>query len=208
MKPIIYIILLLSCFEAIAQKPKEEFNAKNWQPPYKLVAPDGWGIERFPIPIEFAPKIPYRGVEDLRFNPGWSDPKADGYWTYTFLWYLDGKQELTKKTIQQNLKEYYTGLIGRNIEPRKIPKDKLIPTDTSFKKEKPDDGDLQKFTGTIKMLDYMEQKPIVLNCIIHVKSCPQTDHTFVVYEISPKPFSHAVWQELDQIRKDFLCSTN
>ena len=30
-------------------------------------------------------------------------------------------------------------------------------------------SDLETYTGTIEMLDYMQQKPIVLNCMIHLR---------------------------------------
>jgi len=58
----------------------------------------------------------------------------------------------------------------RNIEKRKIPAEKILPIKPSIKKVKTDKEDLETFTGTIDMLDYMEQKPITLNCIVHLKS--------------------------------------
>ena len=42
---------------------KTEFDAQKWLPTYDLATPKDWGIERFPIPINFAPEIPYEGVE-------------------------------------------------------------------------------------------------------------------------------------------------
>lgn len=170
MKKITLIICCLTSLAAFGQNPKVEFDAKNWQPPYTLSIPKGWDVERFPIPIEFAPKIPYRGVEDIRFTPGWANVKSDEYWAYAFLWYLDSFPKMDEKIIQENLKAYYTGLVGRNIEPGKISADKITPTITSFKKIKIVNNDLQTYSGTIKMLDYMEQKPMTLNCIVHIKS--------------------------------------
>ena len=35
-------------------------------------------------------RIKYSGVEDIRFAPGWGNAKSNEYWTYAFLWYLDG----------------------------------------------------------------------------------------------------------------------
>ncbi|MEJ7685279.1 MAG: hypothetical protein WKG06_47025 [Segetibacter sp.] len=169
MKKITLIICYLNSLVAFGQNLKVEFDAKNWQPPYTLSMPKGWDVERFPIPIEFASKIPYAGVEDIRFTPRWANVKSDEYWTYAFLWYLDNFPKMNKKIIQENLKAYYTGLVERNIEPRKIPANKIIPTKTSFKRIKTINNDLQTYSGTIEMLDYMEQKPITLNCIVHVK---------------------------------------
>jgi hypothetical protein len=203
----IYIIILI-CVTSLGtsgQTTKVEFDGNKWNPPYTLNFPKGWGVERFLIPIEFAPQIPYKGVEDIRFTPGWGSIKSDEYWTYAFLWYLDDKQKTNAKIVEKNLKAYYTGLVGRNIVPRKIPADKLIPVKTEIKKAKAEKGDLKTFRGRIYMLDYMEQKPITLNCIVHVKSCSGQNKTFIFNEISPKPYRDNIWLSLNQLWTDFNC---
>jgi hypothetical protein len=60
------------------------FDSHTWKPPYRFDIPKGWGVERFPIPIEFAPQVNYKGVEDVRFAPGWGDKTSEQYWSYTF----------------------------------------------------------------------------------------------------------------------------
>jgi len=205
MKFIIAAFILVS-FTLRAQTPAE-FNHDTYQPTYTLPAPEGWGIERFPIPIEFAPSIPYKGVEDVRFAPGWGNPKSEDYWSYAFLWYLDGKVDITAETTEKNLTAYYSGLVGRNIEPRKIPKEKLVPVKVSMKKTTTAKDDLKTFSGTIAMLDYMEQKPITFNCVVHVKACPgKENNTFVFTQISPKPVEDKVWTELQKLWTGFDCS--
>ena len=181
-------MLCLISLCTFGQDSKVEFNGNKWDAPYTLGFPKGWDVERFLIPIEFAPQIPYKGVEDIRFAPGWGNVKSDEYWSYAFLWFLDDKPGTNEKTIERNLKAYYTGLVGRNIVSRKIPGDKLIPVKAEIKKIKTYTGDVKTFSGTIHMLDYMAQTPIVLNCIVHIKSCPGKNKTFIFNEISPKPF--------------------
>ena len=166
------------------------------------------GVERFLIPIEFAPSIPYKGVEDIRFTPGWGDPKTEEYWSYAFLWYLDEMPVTNDTTIQTNLNAYYAGLIGRNMERRKIPKEKLFPVKTSVKEVKAESGDQKTFRGTINMLDYMEQKPITLNCVVHVKSCAGQAKGFLFYEISPKPSADKIWTSLESLWKSFDCNVS
>ena len=66
------ILLLLLCLEAtrsFSQTTKPEFDGPGWTPPYSLQL-DGWGIERFLIPMDFAPEIAYTGIEDVRFTKG------------------------------------------------------------------------------------------------------------------------------------------
>src|SRR5258705_13837542 len=201
MKKVILVLFSFISCHASAQ----EFDGAHWKPPYTLGFPEGWGVERFLIPIEFAPGIPYKGIEDIRFTPGWGNAKSEEYWSYAFLWYLDEMPVTNETTLQANLNAYYTGLIGRNIEKRKIPAEKLFPVKTSMKEVKVEPGDVKTFLGSISMLDYMEQKPIVLNCVVHVKLCAGQSKGFLFYEISPKPSSDKVWASLASVWKSFDC---
>ncbi len=203
MKRLFIIILCLESLYCFAQDSAKEFDGKNWEAPYKLLIPKGWDVERFLIPIEFAPQIPYTGVEDIRFTEGWGNVKSNEYWTYAFLWYLDGSPVINKNIIENNLRAYYTGLVGRNIEPRKIPVSKVIPTKTFVKQVTTFKRDAKTFNGTIEMLDYMEQKPIILNCIIHVRPYKEKGKTLIFYELSPKPLSDSIWNSLNQLWTTF-----
>jgi hypothetical protein len=51
----------------------------------------------------------------------------------------------------------------------------------------------------------MQQKPIMLNCIVHLKTCKEQNKTYLFHEISPKPFDEAVWESLNQLWLDFTC---
>jgi hypothetical protein len=176
------------------------------KPPYKLMVPNGWGVERFPFPIEFAPQIAYKGMEDLRFTPGWANPESEQHWSYAFLWWLEGTPPIDAGTLQKDLKAYYTGLVGRNITKRQIPENKIVPTDALIKKIKTAPNDLATYSGTISMLNYMAQRPITLNCLVHVKSCQELNHTAVYFEISPQKFTHPIWNEFNKMLDDFECS--
>jgi hypothetical protein len=41
--------------------------------------PEGWKRETIPFPLDFAPGLSFRGVEELRFAPGFFDPAASSY---------------------------------------------------------------------------------------------------------------------------------
>jgi hypothetical protein len=186
---------------------KAEFDGHKWEAPYHLSIPANWTIERFLIPISFAPKIPYTGVEDIRFAPGWGNVKSEEYWSYAFLWYLDGMPETSCAIIEDNLKEYYTGLIHINTDSAKlgaIP-EKLRQVKTSFKEIQADKGDLKTFTGKVEMLDYMQLKLITLNCIVRMRTCSQENKTILFYQLSPKPYSDKIWLSFNQLWLDFAC---
>jgi hypothetical protein len=199
------LILFTFACQTKTKKAKAHFDAETFLPAYKLIVPEHWTTERFSIPIEFAPSIPYAGIEDLRFSPDWDDSSREDYWAYSYLWYLDGKTTFDARTIEKNLEAYYTGLVGRNIEKRKIPKAKLFPVKANFEMIKTHEGDLSTFKGAVNMLDYMAQQPIKLNFLVHVKECPGKDNTFVFYEVSPREETHPIWHTLDSIWMEFQC---
>ena len=59
---------------APAQPPHETTTAA---PSFTWPVPDGWRSETIPFPLEFAPSIPHRGVEEIRFAPGFG--RASGW---------------------------------------------------------------------------------------------------------------------------------
>jgi hypothetical protein len=204
MKNILFVVVLFIFFESFGQNPNEEFDGKKWEAPYVLDTIKGWDVERFLIPISFAPSIPYKGIEDIRFTPGWAKKTTNEYWSYAFLWYLDGTVTLDARTIENNLKAYYTGLIKVNSDSSKIA-DKLFPVTSSIKSRTAEKKDLKTFEGSVTMLDYMSKQPVTLNVVIHVRSCAGKDKTFVFHEISPMPYSDDVWKRLHQLWVNFKC---
>jgi hypothetical protein len=83
----ILLIIILSLFSATiyGQEIKPEFDGHKWEAPYTLPVPKDWTIERFPIPIIFAPQMPYKGIEEISFTPGWGKINSEEYWSYAFL---------------------------------------------------------------------------------------------------------------------------
>jgi hypothetical protein len=196
------VIALLSCRQNVKNKTAHKKPAAS----YTLPVPQGWGTEFFLIPISFAPQIAYKGVEDIRFAPGWAKAGSNEYWTYCFLWALENNPAIDTATIAHNLKAYYTGLINSNISKNKIPASTVVETVTAFEKVPAATGDVATFKGTIHMLDYMQQEPVTLNCMVHLKSCPGQSGTYVFHKVSPKPFTDSVWKSLDKIWAGFECT--
>jgi hypothetical protein len=206
MKNILIALLCILFLEVSGQDTKEKFDGKKWEAPYALEIPKGWDVERFQIPIEFAPAILYKGVEDIRFTPGWGKKETNEYWSYAFLWYLDGTPEFDSKTIEKNLIAYYTGLITVNTDKSKIDTTKLIPVKASIDKKSSDKGDLKTFQGIVSMIDFLTREPITLNLLIHIKSCAGQNKTFVFHQLSPKPYEDPVWKDLHQLWTNFKCT--
>ncbi|MFL5809281.1 MAG: hypothetical protein ACJ749_07145 [Flavisolibacter sp.] len=204
MKRHLFLIFVLVFSLNASSQPKTKFDGKNWEAPYILDIPKGWDVERFLIPIEFAPVINYKGVEDIRFTPGWGKKETNDYWSYAFLWYLDSTINFDSKTFESNLTAYYTGLININVDKTKLT-DKLVPVEVSVKERSVEKDDAKTFEGTVSMSDFLTQKPIKLNLLIHVKYCEGPGKTLIFHELSPKPYSDKVWTGLDQLWTDFKC---
>lgn len=82
-------------------------------PPEQLwPVPAGWRSEVIPFPLEFAPSISHRGLEDLRFPRGMFDPSSPDYWSYTFTWHTDDAAELDASALGGELTAYFAGLIA------------------------------------------------------------------------------------------------
>ncbi|MGC4036175.1 MAG: hypothetical protein QM764_09450 [Chitinophagaceae bacterium] len=205
MKQFFILLVVLISLKANAQPFPANFDGKKWQAPYFLDTIERGEIERFLIPISFAPSIQYKGVEDIRFTPGWSRKEMNEYWGYAFLWYLDGNQKFDEKIFEKNLTAYYTGLAKVNVDTRKISIDKLTAVNASFVKRKTELQDSETYEGVIDIFDFILKTRIGLNFIIHVRHCKEQNKTFVFHEVSPKPFEDDVWKELNGLWTSFRC---
>jgi hypothetical protein len=198
------VSFLISCNSNPKAKPKEKAVIAE----YSLPLPKGWSEEVFPIPINFAPAINYKGHEEIRFAPGWGDSTKTDYWSYAFLWCLDDNPNISDSVVESNLRYYYDGLIRSNSQQFHLTNAMMFPTVTSFTKVAAENDDLQTFKGTVKMLDYMRQQPQVLNSIVHLKFCSAVNKYMVFHEISPRPVTDSVWTGLNRLWADFKCGSH
>ena len=64
-----------------------------------------------PFPLEFATALAHRGVEELRFAPGFFDAAAPGYWSYAFVWRVEDAAALDAAGVARELEVYFRGLL-------------------------------------------------------------------------------------------------
>lgn len=74
--------------------------------------PAGWKHEVIPFPLEFAPGLPHRGLEELRFPPGFLKAGAPNHWAYAFAWRLDDAAALEPTALASELAVYFRGLLA------------------------------------------------------------------------------------------------
>ena len=191
------LILLLSLFTLTASGQRADVET-----PYDLPTPAGWGVEKIPFPINFAPSIDYKGIEEIRFMPGWARKDSADYWSYVFVWYLDGILVFEPSVLEEKMKIYYEGLAAI---VKSVPREKLIPVVAKLKYDPIPKGQNRDFSGTIEMLDYMTKEKQVLNAKIHTRVVPTENRSLVWFELSPQPFTHPLWKDLEKIRKEAKC---
>ena len=188
-------------------KEKLHFYPDHLAKPFVYEIPAGWQNETILFPIDFAPQIPYRGFEELRFSPGWGDSTSNQKWGYTLLWWLNDHYDINEKIIQQNLEEYFTGLTRRRTIAEKLDITKFTPAKAKVQKVTAGNGDLETYTATINIFDaQVTKKPGTLYVKIHHKDCTDTSKTFLLFEVAESTFNQPVWADLDKINSDFRCS--
>jgi hypothetical protein len=163
---------------------------------YLLSAPSDWTIERFGLPPVFAPGLPIKGIEDIRFSPDWSKKKTEGYWTYCYLWTLQSGTPLAQTELETCLKFYYTGLVRSNLKDAKMDTVNTTPVTVKLHPIPNVATGRKAFAGELHMLDYMTQNPITLNFKIHQRG------NFIFFEASPLPYTNKMWAIMDSALKE------
>jgi hypothetical protein len=182
-------------------------NPQAWSAPYKFPQPDGWNMEQSYVPGPNSVHLGLRAIEDIRFPPGWGVAGSEEYWSVAYLFWLDGGQKIDANVLQRNLKIYYDDLIAGALIRRNIsvPPGTVKPVQVTIQKLKAEPDDLETYTGTIAMFDYMGKKPMTLNYLVHLKSCADPGHVPLFLEISPQPFGHPLWAKLKEVKQKFVC---
>jgi hypothetical protein len=198
------LLLLVLAFgsEALAQKAPAMPEV-----PFVMPKPEGWRTETIPFPLEFAPQLPYKGLEELRFAPGMFKPGTEDFWTYAFVWWLEGEVPLTTDTLNGDLKTYLEGL-SRAVEEKNAKFDPRRATVTArlMEAKAPQEGQ-QHFEGKVDAYDpFKTHKPLTLHFRVSVFRCPAQGTTVAFFQASPQPMKHKVWQALARVREGFRCS--
>ena len=167
---------------------------------YSLPLPEKWKSETIPFPIDFAPSIPYQGIEEIRFTPGWGDANSNDYWGYTFLWFVDGTPQINTGLLNAYLTTYFDGLYHSN---NKSSPDSTGFTKTTIEKIATATGDQETYSGKISTLNFLTKKPIIFFTTVHIQNYSVAKSSALFFEISPKPYENPVWQELDNIVQGF-----
>jgi hypothetical protein len=157
--------------------------------------PEGWSAERFPFPLFFAPDLAHRGIEELRFMPGYGDVAAPDYFSYSFVWWLDDAPPMGPEAMEGELTEYFAGL-ARTFDAAHF--------DASAHSATVMEWPPGHYQGEVNTVDpFHASAPLVLRLAVDVERCG--GRPLVGFRLSPASASEAVWQELARQRRTLRC---
>lgn len=164
--------------------------------------PPGWRAETIPFPLEFAPTLPYRGVEELRFPKEFFTVGHADYFSYAFVWYLAPPGPASVETLEQELVSYFAGL-ARAVGGADRPDIAAF----EFKAELT--GDLAtRVRGVVDAFDaFKAQAPVRLHIEIWPLRCERDDRLAFAFAASPRdPGAHVMaWRWLVALAADARC---
>jgi len=167
-----------------------------------LKQPQNWQFERFTLPPEFAPNIPYKGVEELRFSPGMFVKDSASYFTYAFVAELDNINSISQDNIKDYLLEYFKGLCSSTAKQGKLSID-TSKIDVAIEKKQKAGADAF-YDGTLDIFGvFADGAPVKLNVEIKVMSDKATSKIYLVFIGSPLNKSDEVWAKLRSIQNNF-----
>jgi hypothetical protein len=196
----------LSFAIAAAGEPTPPPRREGEPPRARSTAAPEWRRERLSFPLEFAPQIPFHGVEEITFAPGFFDPGAEDFWSYRFFWRLDGEPQLGQAELEKDLLVYFSGL-SHAVGDRKYRFDA-----SHFAARLHALGDAYEpgsfigaFSGTVDTYDpFVTGRPVSLNLKVTVSRCPER-RRIVSVTASPQPYAHPIWQALARKSQDEAC---
>ncbi len=174
------------------------------KPPYQVPQPKGWSKESIALPPGFAPKMTWKGEEELRFAPSWQKADADTFFSYALLLWLPEDQKVDKDTVEKELLAYYRGLATAVLKGKKQEPDVTAFSVTlkASPAEKRSTGEtVSGYVGELKWTEpFTTCKAQTLRLDIHIWYSEKHKHHCVFICASPQPEDAAVWKMLREIR--------
>lgn len=199
----LFMSLLVCCGVACAARGPSEGDSKA---PYQMPLPRGWRKERIKLPPAFAPKMKWKGHEDLRFAPGMFNPKSNSFLSYDVLFWIEGERVPTLKELQQKITTYYQGLsrallAGRRPGLKPMQAVVKLKAGESLDKTPPDKRPGARYAGELVWTEpFVTATKQTLHLELDVRKHDGRISVFLC--ASPQTFDASVWKQLRKIRDD------
>lgn len=169
--------------------------------------PEGWKQETIPFPLDFAPELRHRGVEVLRFAPGFFDPTKQGYWSYAWAWWLEDAEVPGRAQLERELVEYFRGL------SKAVSEEKHRDFDPSRFSAHLQDAPAPRpgwaaYWGDVESMDaFTTGAPLYLRVSVWTSACAKAGRRVVLVAASARPpaDNHSTWVQLGALLDHFPC---
>jgi hypothetical protein len=172
--------------------------------PQILSEPANWQFEQFPLAPSFAPTIPYKGLEELRFSPNMFTKDAVGYFTYAFAARLDNTKSVAQADIKNYLLVYFKGLCSSTARDRKLKPVDTSAISVSIERKKTAAGETIYNVILHAFGVFADGAPVTLNMEVKVLNDLPHQSVYLLFIVCPQPKTDALWQELYKIQKEFV----
>lgn len=172
----------------------------------QIPAPAQWRSQQFAFPLQFAPSIPYEGVEHVRFSPSWTHFASDDGFTYILLWDLK-RPPLEAAELERAMNVYFDGLMELATKTRKIDDPGTVSSVSLHPMTAPAGwgaalgGRLWTWNG------FSKGEALELNVEITQRKCSDA-RSQVFFAFSKAQRTHAAWDELRRIRAATRCEAD
>jgi hypothetical protein len=159
-----------------------------------IVADSTWSSEIIPFPVDWLPKLTFKGFEELRFAPNWSQSEHQEFWTLAMAWQVESNTVIPLENIRYNFNHYFTELMKPNHWAQEFPEPILELNDL----DATNSG--LKFKGTMTFFDgFHTGKAITVNILGNQILCDTTGQSVILFKLSPQDDSETIWNDLNAI---------
>lgn len=159
-----------------------------------LGQPAGWRKERLDFPLDFAPLLPFKGYEDIRFMPGMFKPETKDYFSYAFVWWLQGFPTFTAKGLETQLRGYFQGLA------ESVGKGKSLSIPMNATRVRVIGHRAPIFDAEVRTVDaFNGARPLDLRIQITVQKRPTEGSTAIFFAVAPTGVDPVIRQGLQAL---------
>jgi hypothetical protein len=175
--------------------------------PFSYSSPRTWRYENFAFPLPWAPKISYRGIEDILFAPQFGERSSPEYHSLVWLWWIEGRPKISGESLRATLLEYFEGLSqerGTNYHfTPDLGKVAVTAIARASGSAAARDG-VEHFRGDVTTYN-QEGELITLHVDIDKHVCAEANHTALLFALSPTARDAAIWMDMSSILSTFRC---
>jgi hypothetical protein len=174
--------------------------------------PPQWRSETIAFPLEFAPQLAHRGVEELRFAPGMFQSGAPDYWSYAFVWWVEDRPLQEAAALAQELTLYFRGLLSVVAKERATSARPGRPIPASvdpaaisctLRSDGERDGWRRSLGDAVVQDAFGDGRKVTLHVVVAQRDFAAAGRRAILVLASPAELGQGTWQQLEAVAASF-----